>query len=69
MSRGFYENLSGPGGSVYMSQHLDKTMNALSLDSERPHSILPMSCLFIRNFNRSRHRQLTPLWVAQHLSA
>jgi hypothetical protein len=74
MSRGFHENLSGPGGSVYMSEHLDKTVNALSLnferlDFERPYSILTMSFLFIRNFNRSRHWQLTPLWVAQHLSA
>lgn len=69
MSRGFHENATDPSGSVHMSQHLDKTMNALSLDSERLHSTSTMSCLFIRNFNRSRHWQLTPLWVAQHLSA
>jgi hypothetical protein len=36
MSRGFHENVTDPGGSVYMSQHLDKTMNALSLGFERP---------------------------------
>jgi hypothetical protein len=40
MNRGFHKNLGGPGGNVYMSEHLDKTVNALSLDSERPHSIL-----------------------------
>ena len=33
MSRGFHENVTDPSGSVYMSQHLGKTMNALSLDS------------------------------------
>jgi hypothetical protein len=47
MSRGFHENVTGPSGSVYMSQHLDKTMNALSLDCART-PILTMSCLFIR---------------------
>jgi hypothetical protein len=35
MSRGFHENVTGPSGSVYMSQHLGETMNALSLDSAR----------------------------------
>jgi hypothetical protein len=42
MIRGFHENLNGPGGSIYMSEHLDKIVNALSLDSERLNSKNPI---------------------------